>query len=305
MAKIEYRKNSLDKLSSPDKLDQAIKVVTPKLWIMLSGVFMLLITLAIWGFYGEISVEISGDGMLMDTKGVTDIVATSNGQIYDMTAEVGYYLRDGDILGRIDRPDLVDEITSLKEERNLETDEKAQKKLDRNISMLQEKFYRQTTIVSPMQSQIVEIKAKKGDYVEIGQPIATVQNIWYESEIALFVPGSEGKKLSTGMKVKIYPSNIDKEIYGYMEGRVYYISQYPATLDRMINIFGNESLALKFLQEDPLEIRVQILADSNTASGYKWSTKKAKEIKVNIGTVCKAQIILDKLAPIDLMLSLE
>ncbi|MBK5251537.1 MAG: hypothetical protein JJE29_02695 [Peptostreptococcaceae bacterium] len=54
MAKIEYRKNSLDKLSSPDKLDEAIKVVTPKLWIMLAGIFILLCTFAVWGIYGEI-----------------------------------------------------------------------------------------------------------------------------------------------------------------------------------------------------------------------------------------------------------
>jgi biotin carboxyl carrier protein len=303
MAKIEYRKNSLEKISSPDKLDSSIKIVTPKLWIMVAGIFVLLITVAFWGAFGEISLKIAGDGMLMDTKGVTDIVATSNGQIYDMTVEVGYYLRDGDILGRIDRPDLVDEINNYRLEMDSFTDEGVIKVAESKIKQLQNNLYRQTTIVAPLASRVVEIKAKKGDYVEIGQPIATVQNIWGENEIVLFVPGDEGKKLSSGMKVEIYPSNIDKEIYGYMEGRVYYISQYPSTMDRMISIFGNESLAMKFLEADPLEIRVQILTDSNTLSGYKWSTKKAKDIKVNIGTICKAEIILEKVAPFDLIFS--
>ena len=305
MAKIEYRENSLKKLSSPDSLDQAIKIATPKTWIFLSVVFILLITVAFWGFYGRVSLKIAGDGMYIDTKGVTDIVATSSGQIYDMTAEVGYYLRDGDILGRIDRPDLVDEINALKDESEALQRGEEKSKIDLKIDFLQDNLYRQTAIIAPLESQIVEMKAKKGDYVQVGEPVATVQNIWNEGEIVLFVAGSEGKKIDNGMKAEIYPSNIDKEIYGYMEGRVYYISQYPATLDRMISIFGNESLAMKFLQEDPLEIRVQILTDPNTASGYKWSTKKAEDIKLNIGTICKAEIILDKVAPVDLMFSIE
>ena len=49
-----FRKKSLDKLKSPENLDQSIKVTNPGVWLILAAVILLLIGAVIWGTFGHI-----------------------------------------------------------------------------------------------------------------------------------------------------------------------------------------------------------------------------------------------------------
>lgn len=57
-----FRKSTLERISSPDKLNEYIKVTNPSLILMLLGVFAILITGIFWMFVGVIpkTVDISG-----------------------------------------------------------------------------------------------------------------------------------------------------------------------------------------------------------------------------------------------------
>ena len=54
-----YRQSNLDKMASPDKLDDYIKVSNPAVWIILVAIAVLLAGALIWGF----SYELSPDGL--------------------------------------------------------------------------------------------------------------------------------------------------------------------------------------------------------------------------------------------------
>ena len=49
-----FRKKSLDKLKSPESLDESIKVTNPGVWLILAAVILLLIGACIWGAFGHI-----------------------------------------------------------------------------------------------------------------------------------------------------------------------------------------------------------------------------------------------------------
>ncbi len=57
-----FRKSTLERISSPDKLNEYIKVTNPSLILMLLGIFIILITGVFWIFAGVIpkTVDISG-----------------------------------------------------------------------------------------------------------------------------------------------------------------------------------------------------------------------------------------------------
>lgn len=57
-----FRKSTLERISSPDKLNEYIKVTNPSLILMLLGVFAILVTGIFWMFVGVIpkTVDISG-----------------------------------------------------------------------------------------------------------------------------------------------------------------------------------------------------------------------------------------------------
>lgn len=57
-----FRKKSLERISSPEQLDDYIKVTTPSVWIILIAIGILLAGTIIWGVFGEITINTS-DGV--------------------------------------------------------------------------------------------------------------------------------------------------------------------------------------------------------------------------------------------------
>ena len=49
-----FRKVSLERLSSPEQLDQMVQVTDPKGWIALAGLGALLLAAIAWGIWGSI-----------------------------------------------------------------------------------------------------------------------------------------------------------------------------------------------------------------------------------------------------------
>ncbi|MCH3944166.1 MAG: hypothetical protein LKE37_11140 [Atopobiaceae bacterium] len=52
-----FRKKSLDRLSSPDQLNDYIRVTNPAVWLVLAAVVLIFAMLALWMTFGEISVS--------------------------------------------------------------------------------------------------------------------------------------------------------------------------------------------------------------------------------------------------------
>lgn len=63
MKKEIFRKESLEKIESPDDLDRYVKVTTPRTWILLVAIVVLLIGGCIWGFLGELNTVVKGSCM--------------------------------------------------------------------------------------------------------------------------------------------------------------------------------------------------------------------------------------------------
>ena len=62
-----FRQKSIDKVSSPEKLDDYIRVTTPSVWIVLIAIVMLLVGGIVWSVFGEVEVH--------NANGTTETVA--------------------------------------------------------------------------------------------------------------------------------------------------------------------------------------------------------------------------------------
>lgn len=49
-----FRKKSLERINSPEKLNEYIRVTNPGMWMLLTGIIVLLIGVIIWGYVGSI-----------------------------------------------------------------------------------------------------------------------------------------------------------------------------------------------------------------------------------------------------------
>ena len=53
-----FRKKSLDKIKSPESLNDYIRVSNPGVWLLLVGVVLLLVGACIWGIFGRIDTTL-------------------------------------------------------------------------------------------------------------------------------------------------------------------------------------------------------------------------------------------------------
>ena len=55
-----FRKNSLDKISSPEQVNDYIKTSKMSVWVIFAVAALLLIGIAIWGIFGTIDISVGG-----------------------------------------------------------------------------------------------------------------------------------------------------------------------------------------------------------------------------------------------------
>lgn len=52
-----FRQKSIDKITSPEKLDDYIKVTKPSVWITLIAIVLLLAGAVVWSIFGEVVIH--------------------------------------------------------------------------------------------------------------------------------------------------------------------------------------------------------------------------------------------------------
>ena len=70
MSNTLFRKNSLDRISSPEQLNDYIKVSNPSIWIVLIALFILFAVVFVWGITGSMPTSISISGVTQEGEAV-------------------------------------------------------------------------------------------------------------------------------------------------------------------------------------------------------------------------------------------
>lgn len=105
-----FRKVALERLSSPEQLDQLLQVTDPKGWLALGALGLLLLTSVGWGVLGSIPTEARGEGILLRQGGVSSLVSAENGQVEEILVGVGDVIQKGQAVARIRQEELLRQI---------------------------------------------------------------------------------------------------------------------------------------------------------------------------------------------------
>lgn len=110
-----FRKVALERLSSPEQLDQLLQVTDPKGWLALGALGLLLCASMAWGVFGSIPTEARGEGILLRQGGVTSLVAAENGQVEEILVSVGDVIQKGQAVARVRQEELLRQIQDSRE----------------------------------------------------------------------------------------------------------------------------------------------------------------------------------------------
>ncbi|ATW26576.1 NHLP bacteriocin system secretion protein [Candidatus Formimonas warabiya] len=301
-----FREVSLKRLSSPEQLDQLIKVTSPKGWLALIALGLLLAGVIVWSFMGSIPTKIAGQGILLNDGGVFSLTHDSSGQVLDVRFAAGDVVKKGDVIARIEQPQLVEKINgvlgTLRDlEKNQQTSSPEYRNLENQVAELREELDYRSQIVSPIEGRVLELNIRPGRMVQPGETLATLEQYGavVRLEAVLYVPAELTGEIRPGMEVQISPTIVNKEEYGFMLGRVTAVAEYPATAQSMMQTLGNENLvSLLAGQGAPLEVQVDLTPDGSTASGYKWSSPAGPPLSIPSGTLVQGAVVIAREKPV-------
>jgi HlyD family secretion protein len=105
--------------TSAEQLDRLVTVTAPAGWIALGAAYILIIATLIWGIWGSVPTKVKGQGILLRTGGVYDVVVRGWGQVADILVRVGDLVKTGQVVARVIQPDLAAQIENAR--RDLES----------------------------------------------------------------------------------------------------------------------------------------------------------------------------------------
>ena len=192
--------------------------------------------------------------------------------------------------------------------RTLQASEHQISKAMADLEQLEREMRDMSEIVSTFNGRIIEIMTEKGDVVAAGQPLLrldrtgrTVKGL----EAVIYVPSAHGKRIRTGMEVRIAPASVAPEEHGYMIGTVTYVSDFPTTSRAIQRTLRNPELVAALSRGDaPYEIRADLQLDPATASGYRWSSSAGPPMDILTGTLCVARITVERRRPVEMVIPL-
>jgi HlyD family secretion protein len=174
--------------------------------------------------------------------------------------------------------------------------------LERNLAGLEHQMTVESSVRSPYDGQVIEMKAVPGSLVAAGSPILSIQPQGNILEVLVYLPSLQAKAVQPGMAAEVSPSTVKREEFGFIRGKVIYAGEFPASFDALMRNFQNETLVRSIMGGGPVtELRVTLDRDSASVSGYKWSSSRGPSITITSGTLCTVEVITRQQPPVSLL----
>lgn len=252
-----FRKSALDKLASPEKVNEYIHVSSVSTFVILAGLILFMCAVIIWGIWGHVSENVRMQGVIFPFEGTTTISLPNDGMVHEVFVKRGDYVHQGDRLALVG--------------------------VNTQSSILRSQ---ESGIVMQLKSQSSTFKAYEPIFGLLRQ-----DSIKRSREIIAFATFNDIRNLQLGMPVQVSPVDLPREKYGYMHGRIVSIAKYPITKKEVLDLVKVESMTQDiFPQQVAFVIRILLSQNPDMPGKIWWSHSQKEHIDIANGTFCNIQI---------------
>lgn len=181
----------MDRLSSPEQLDALMRISTPKGWIALLTIMGLLVLTVFWGIIGSIPTLVLGQGLFVRSGGVLQVESNINGQLTNLTVDVGDDIYEGQVFARIAQKEILEQLSleqrqfeRLKEEKNQQINLLGKKSDTSNFALEQQKIAVKASIDS-LRNEVIRLKEKVLDHEYLVKAGLITKNTLSQTQLAL------------------------------------------------------------------------------------------------------------------------
>ena len=178
----------------------------------------------------------------------------------------------------------------------------------KQLEIEQKNYQNATKIVSPVSGKVYEISVVRGSYVAPGSTVAIVEP--YSSDgstlrAVMYFPIKDGKRIKRGMNIAVVPTTVKQEEYGFIQGIVTSVSDFPVSPQYLQAVMQNPAMAHGFTADSPpIEVKVSLVPDPTTDTGFRWSSSRGPSDIMSPGTSTTGFVIVRAQRPIDMVVPL-
>lgn len=175
--------------------------------------------------------------------------------------------------------------------------------LQRTIEELENRLRDSSRVVTPYSGRVIELTADSGQLIAPGERLFTLEESTEPLQAMVYVPAAEGKKVREGMVVRVSPSTVKREEYGFMLAKVSDVSEFPVTPEGLRRVLRNQSLVEQLSGSGaPIEVQVELIKSPDTPSGFEWSSSEGPPVEIFSGTLVSASIVVEEKRPVSYVL---
>ena len=299
-----FNEEALSRLRSPEQLDSVITVTQPVAWMAVFTLFFLVVSIVIWSIFGVFSISVVSVGMILDPAGVVNIYHDTSGKISEVLVRPGDRVNKGDIVAKLVLPSMMNDIVRIRHDimRSMN-----QNQVVGNISQfdsLINMWYNSFNVVSTFDGIVTEVKANVGDILNAGSTsICSIRQDqhMHDAIAVMYVSAVSGKRIERGMVAQLVPSGADQKEDGSLMGVVRDVSLYPVSSSGVMTVLGNPDVVnwiFQRLGSAVVEVKVDLVKDPKSPSGFLWSTAVGRHRPLTVGTICTGSIVTDRQPPL-------
>jgi hypothetical protein len=258
-----FRKQAVDRLSSPEELDRLVRVTRPGTWIALAGLLVVVAAVVFWATLTTITTTASGLGFVLPEGGLIETAAPRAGIVQRIDVVPGQRVRAGELVAELEASD-------------------------------GSKF----SVAAATGGQVGEVLRAIGDFVPEGGDVAILvpdRSLVIEA----FLPVAEAKQARVGDRVWIAPTTAASSEFGFALGRVARIGEIPIPDAGIASLLENTA-RVGLVEELGPVIRVVVeLLPADTPSGLSWTASRGPSEPVTLGTRAEIRVVTGRRTPID------
>jgi multidrug efflux pump subunit AcrA (membrane-fusion protein) len=305
MKKEIFSEEALSRLRSPEQLDSLFRVTQPVTWMALMMLCLLATSIVLWSIFGVMSESVEAVGMIIDSGGVVNVYHDVGGKLSEVLVRPGMRVKKGDVVARLSQPAIMSDIIKFRRSIPLSTNRQQVESSISNFDATVNKWYEATAIVSEYDGIVSEVAVNEGNIVSAGSTvICTIRRDQGREDVAvlMYVPIEAGRKVKSGMVARLAPSGADAAEDGSLMGVVRDVALYPASNAGIIKNIGNPDVAQWIMQRlggAAVEVKVDLVRDPKSESGYLWSSIVGNRPKVSAGSSCTGVIVVKRVPPLE------
>src|SRR6056297_3786308 len=128
--------------------NKPVDITTKTSWLIIIGVLILIAGLLYWGFFGSIDITARTQGILVSSGGFAYVYSSTEGTVYDISYQIGDLIVEGDIVARVDKPNLVRDINTMQDALDESQKPEMMREHEKRLSLLKEKLREESRIIT-------------------------------------------------------------------------------------------------------------------------------------------------------------